>query len=40
MKKVILFTNDIRSRDKQRGRKAAEKMYNTHKSLMEGLKNK
>lgn len=40
MKKVILSANDIKARDKRRGKKAAEQMYKTHKSLMEGLKNK
>lgn len=40
MKKVILFANDIKDRDKRRGKNAAEHMYKTHKSLMEGLKNK
>ena len=37
MKKVILSANDIKARDKRRGKKAAEQMYKTHKSLMEGL---
>lgn len=40
MKKVILSVNVIKARDKKRGKKAAEQMYKTHKSLMEGLKNK
>lgn len=40
MKKVILSANGIKVRDKQRGKKAAEQMYKTHRSLMERLENK